>query len=365
MADMDMMRAAGLRLFPLLMLALAGCQSLAYYGQAARGQATLLLQRQPIPRLLADPATPPALRGQLQAVQRIRAFAAAELGLPVNGLYTSYVELGRPYAVWAVTASPELALEARNWCYWLVGCLSYRGYFREAAARREAVRLAREGWEVAVDGVLAYSTLGWFRDPVLSSFIALPEAELAELLFHELAHQVLYLPDDTAFNESLAVAVAEEGLRRYAARQGLDLAALAQARAREEALVALLLDWRRRLETALAGPAAAAEKRAAKAAVYAGLRAEYARLRAGRPGYEAADRWVASLNNARLNSVATYHALVPAFRAMLLEEDGNMARFLARCRALAALDRAGRHRRLAELAAAAAPAESPIPMSGR
>lgn len=344
----------------LVLLSLAGCQGLAYYGHAARGQAALLLKREPIPRLLADPATPPALRAQLQAVGRIRAFAAAELGLPAQRQYTSYVELGRPYALWAVTAAPELSLAPRTWCYWLVGCLSYRGYFREAAARREAAALAREGWDVAVDGVPAYSTLGWFSDPVLSSFVTLPEAELAELLFHELVHQVLYVPGDTAFNESLAVAVAEEGLRRYAAHRGLDLAAVEAARRREDALVRLLLDWRDRLGAALAAAPTVAAKRAAKAEVYAGLRADYARLRAGDAAYAGADAWFSGLNNARLNAVATYHDLVPAFRVLLRQEGGNVARFLARCRALAALDRDERHRRLAALAA------SPTdPMSGR
>lgn len=346
------MSASFLRLLVLLpALLLAGCQSMAYYAQAAQGQASVLLKRQPIPRLLERPDLEPGLRQRLEAVQRIRRFAANELGLPARRQYDSYVELGRDYPVWAVTAAPELSLAPRAWCYWLVGCLTYRGFFSETAARRHARELAEEGYEVDLSGVSAYSTLGWFRDPVLSSFITLPEPDLAELIFHELTHQVLYVPGDTAFNESLAVAVAEEGLRRYAARTGLDLRPLQQARSRQGQFIALVLDYRERLERALATADGPAEKRAAKASVYAGLHRAYAALRESWGGYAGYDDWFQGLNNARLNSVATYYRLVPALRLVLQEEGGDMARFMARCKALARLDLVERRRRLEVLLA--------------
>lgn len=346
------MTAPLLRLLALLpALLLAGCQGMAYYGQAVQGQASLLLKRQPIPRLLARPDLSPDLRRRLEAVQRIRRFAADELGLPARRQYDSYVELGRPYPVWSVTAAPELSLAPRTWCYWWVGCLSYRGFFSEAAARRYARVLREEGDDVDVGGVSAYSTLGWFRDPVLSSFISLPEPDLAELIFHELTHQVLYVPGDTDFNESLAVTVAEEGLRRYGAREGLDLRGVLQARARQREFVALVLDYRERLERAFAAATGEAQKREAKADAYAGLRAAYAGLRQSWGGYGGYDGWFADVNNARLNSVATYYRLVPALRLVLQEEGGDVARFMARCQALARLDLAERHRRLEMLLA--------------
>lgn len=330
---------------------LAGCQSAAYYAQAVQGQSAILLKRQPIPRLLARPDTAPELRARLEAVQRIRAFAASQLGLPVRRQYASYVELGRRYPVWSVTAAPELSLTPRTWCYWFVGCLSYRGFFAEATARRFAQRLEAEGNEVYLGGVMAYSTLGWFQDPVLSSFADLPEPELAELIFHELAHQVLYVPGDTEFNESLAVAVAEEGLRRYSQEQGLDLGRLEQSRRRQREFVTLVLDYRQRLEGVLAAAPTSTEKRQAKAALYSALLRDYEALRRDWGGHAGYDAWFEGLNNARLNSVATYYRLVPALRALLQEEGGDMARFLARCRALARLDIADRHRHLEVLLA--------------
>ncbi|MES2917628.1 MAG: aminopeptidase [Pseudomonadota bacterium] len=349
------MSAVLLRLPRLLLvlaaMTLAGCQSLAYYAQAVQGQGALLLRRQPIPRLLANPATPPDLRARLQAVQRIRRFAADELGLPARRQYGSYVELERPFPVWSVTAAPALSLSPRTWCYWFVGCMSYRGFFAEAAARRYARQLERAGEDVWFSGVSAYSTLGWFRDPVLSSFIGLPEPELAELIFHELTHQVLYVPGDTVFNESLAVAVAAEGLRRYAAREGLDLRPWRQAQARQREFVALVLDYRHRLAAVFAQAPDDAARRAGKAAVYADLRADYTLLKASWGGYAGYDPWFQDLNNARLNAVATYYELVPALNALLREEGGNMARFLSRCRDLSRLALAERHRRLGVLLA--------------
>lgn len=331
------------RLFTALaVLALSGC----YYLRTAQGQAALMLKRQPIERVLRQPDTDAVLRSQLEAVQRIRAFAAEELGLPARRQYGSYVELGRDYPVWSVVAAPALSLTPRTWCYWLVGCLSYRGFFNEAAALRYADALQRQGLEVYLSGISAYSTLGWFRDPVLSSFVHWPEAELAELLFHELTHQVLFVPGDTVFNESLAVTVAQEGLHRYAQRQGLDLSRVALARQRERQFVALILEHRRRLESLFADAASDEEKRRGKAELYASLVTAYDELKRSWGGYDGYDQWMSSLNNAKLNSVATYYQLVPPLQALLRANGGDMAKFLAACRELAQLDLAARHRRL-------------------
>lgn len=329
---------------------------MAYYAQAAAGQVQLMRQRESVDRLLRDPGTPPSLRLQLEAVGRIRDFAR-RLGLPARGQYDSYVRLDRAYPVWAVTAAPALSLSPRRWCYWVAGCVSYRGFFSEAAARRLALRLAAAGDDVAVDGVSAYSTLGWFSDPVLSSFAAWPEPALAELLFHELAHQAVYAPGDTVFNESLATVVAEEGLRRYAAATGLDLSRHDRERAREEAFVGLVLRYRRQLAAAYARGPDDDARRDAKAVLLAALRRDYATLSAGWGGARAGyDRWIASLNNARLASLATYHERVPALRRILRAEGGDMARFLSRCRELARLSAAERQRRLATTPGPDAPA---------
>jgi predicted aminopeptidase len=341
-------------------LLLGGCQSLGYYWQAAQGQGSLMLRRQSIEGLLARPDTPPELRARLVTVQRIRAFAEQELGLPARRQYDSYVELGRDYPVWSVAAAPELSLEPRVWCYWFVGCLSYRGFFHEEKARRYAGKLAQQGYEVNLSGVSAYSTLGWFSDPVLSSFAGLPEAELAELIFHELTHQVLFVPGDTVFNESLAVTVAEEGLRRYSAVYPQDLSRLALARQRRADFVKLVLDHRARLEAVYATPWSAAEKRVAKAAVHAALQAAHAEQKQAWGGYAGYDAWFATLNNAKLNTVATYYDLVPALQHLLREHDGNLARFLAACRELGKLDQVSRHRELTlRLDSAALPESSP------
>lgn len=325
---------------------LAGCQSAAYYAQAAHGQTALLAKRQSIPRLLKDEKTTPELRARLETVQRIRAFAADELGLPAQKQYASYVELGRAYPVWSVMAAPELSLVSKTWCYWFVGCLAYRGFFREDMALRYAGELEQQGLEVYLSGIPAYSTLGWFKDPVLSSFITLPEAELAEMLFHELTHQVLFVPGDTTFNESLAVAVAEEGLRRYSQQYPQDLERLARAKKRRDDFVRLVLKYRQQLHAVYISTRSDAEKREAKTQVLAALQTAYAAQKVEWGGYAGYDAWFASLNNAKLNTIGTYYDLVPALQALLRQEQGDLAKFFAACKELARLDSKTRRQRL-------------------
>ncbi len=265
--------------------ALGGCSAVEFYWQGIAGEADLLARAKPIAEVIES--TPdPALRARLARAQAIRAYASRELGLPDNRSYTDYADLGRPFVVWNVFAAPELSLVPRQWCFPVAGCVAYRGYFAESDARAEAARLAAAGDDVHVGGVPAYSTLGYFADPVLSTFIRYREAELARLVFHELAHQVVYVRDDTSFNESFATLVEEEGVARWVAAEGrsrdpAEVATLAADAARGRRLRAefraLMTTTRERLAALYGGTAGDDEKRAGKAAVFAQLRAEIAR----------------------------------------------------------------------------------------
>ncbi len=333
----------------------AGCSAavvdLSYYWQSARGHLALVHGARPISELLEDGAVEPALAQRLRQASRIRSFASEELALPENGSYTRYADLGRAYAVWNVVAAPELSLRLRQWCFPVAGCVSYRGYFSQAEAQRYAAELRAQGWEVQVAGVPAYSTLGWFDDPILSSFIRYPEGELARLIFHELAHQVAYARGDSTFNESFATALEREGLRRWlAARADPALAAgYREFDARRAQFVALLRATRARLETAYESQLADADKRAAKAREFAALREQYLQLKAGWGGYAGYDRWFADgVTNAHLGAVATYTELVPGFERLLAAHGGDLPRFYLAVRALATADRAERDRVLRE-----------------
>ena len=338
---------------PLCALALAGCADLSYYWQAADGQLDLWRRSRPIQARLADPDTGEQLKARLRRVEEIRGFASRELGLPDNGSYRDYADLGRPYLVWNVFAAPELSLTARQWCFPIAGCVTYRGYFAEAPAQTLATQLSAAGYDTYVGGVPAYSTLGWLDDPVPSTVIGYPDLDLARLIFHELAHQVVYVPGDTTFNESFATAVEREGARRWALSQGskADLAALAQSREREGQFTALVLATRARLAEVYAGPGDAASKRAGKQAIIDGLRAEYRRLEAHwGPGNRFARWFKGPLNNAQLASVAVYTERIPAFDALLEREGGDLGSFYSAVRDLSELPRPERDRRLDDLA---------------
>lgn len=342
-------RLSGLALASLVATALllAGC----YSGRAAWGGLRLMVARRPVARLLADPGTDPELAGRLRAARAMVEFAADELALPVGRAYDSYVELGRPYATWTVSAAPELSVEPVVWCFPVAGCVSYRGYFSEQRARRFARRLEAEGLDVEVGGVRAFSTLGWFRDPLLSSFLDLPEPELAGLLFHELAHRRLYVKDDTTFNESFASLVEEEGVARWLGGQGRaeELAAWRAARRRDDEVVELALATRARLAEAYAAARPEAWKRERKAALLGELRAAY-RERRGEWG----DRWDGffdeGLDNARLAVLGAYHELAPGLRRLLAKQQGELERFYRAAEALAELTPEARRSRLATAA---------------
>ncbi len=309
-------------------LALAGCETIAYYAQAVSGQIDLLSRAQPVERLIADPATSAALRERLALARSIRDYAAKELALPDNESYRAYADLGRPYAVWNVVAAPEFSLEPLQSCFPVAGCVSYRGFFAQPAAERHAGRLRAGGYDVLVYGVAAYSTLGKFDDPLLSTFIGYSDAELARLVFHELAHQVAYVQNDSTFNESFAVAVEREGVRRWLAAtgRGAQRTAFLEAQRRSEALSAVLEDARQRLKTLYGAPLApevARERKRAEMEALGRRLKDFPRLAGQAP------------NNALLASFATYTQLVPAFEKLLAGEGGDLPRFYERVRSLA------------------------------
>lgn len=329
----------------LTLLPLTGCGTIGYYGQAVAGHIGLMNARVPIADVIADPATPEAVRERLRVAQAARNFAVTELGLPDNGSYTRYVQLERSAVVYNVFAAPEFSLQAKQWCFPVAGCVVYRGYFAEERAGRSAEDYARQGYDTWVGGAAAYSTLGRFEDPLLSTMLYRDDARLAGLLFHELAHQRLYVKDDSAFNEAFATAVEEEGVRRWLGQAGRDaeLAAWELFGERVRAFEFLLARTRAQLQEVYAAELAEDDMRAAKAEAFEQLRREYAVLKASWDGWEGYDRWFEGpLNNARLIPSATYRGQVPAFRILLREAGGDLEAFYAACAALAELSQAER-----------------------
>jgi predicted aminopeptidase len=335
-------------------LALSGCATIDYYAQAVSGHLEVMWRAVPIEERLREPDTPETLKTKLERVLAVREFASRELALPDNGSFRRYADLGRPFVLWNVFAAPEFSLKPLESCFLFAGCVSYRGYYSEEKAERYAATLAERGYDVYVGGVPAYSTLGWFSDPVLSTFVQYPEAELARILFHELAHQVAYVKDDTVFNESFAATVEEEGVRRWLEREGTPAqrAAYEDTRRRRAEFTALLLKHRARLAAFYERPGTVEEKREGKRRLFAEMQDEYCALRASWGGFAGYDRLFArGANNALLASVAAYRELVPAFRALLAENRGDLAAFYAAVRGLARLDKPGRDVRLAALEA--------------
>jgi predicted aminopeptidase len=331
---------------------LASCSSLNYYAQAAQGQLNLLSDARPIDEWLSDQNTEPKLKLRLATARQIRSFAVQELGLPDNQSYRNYASLARPFVLWNVVATPELSLRPVQWCFPVAGCVSYRGYYSKEDAQAYASELRAEGNDVQVGGVPAYSTLGWFSDPLISTFIYYPDAELARLLFHELSHQVLYVQGDSQFNESFASAVEEAGVERWLSGFGNQTMRdnFVKFSARKQQFLALLMACRRALEASYAAKDSVAAKRAAKARHFQALKDDYLALKTRWNGFAGYDRFFAEpLSNAHLASIATYNDFIPAFRALLAREK-TFPRFYAAARALAELDKEERHRRLKQLA---------------
>lgn len=336
----------------------SGCSTLGYYGQSLGGHLHLLSAARPVPEWLGDPSTPQPLRERLELTQRMREFAVAELKLPDNGSYRRYADLKRPAAVWNVVAAPELSLQLKTWCFPVLGCVGYRGYFDRGDAQQLAEQLQADGWETTVYGVPAYSTLGWSNwfggDPLLNTFIELPEGEVARLIFHELAHQVAYASDDTMFNESFATAVERLGVERWLAAHGGAAAREAYARydARRSDFRALTSRTRAALDALYRSDAPPQHQRARKAELMRELREGHARLKAGPwNGYAGYDRWFEHANNAALGVLAAYHELVPAFEQLFDRQGRDFGRFYATVAQLAALPKEERRAKLAAVSA--------------
>lgn len=315
---------------------LGSCQTLGFYGQAIGGQAEILRKSKPIPPMLADPATDPALRRQLQSVQEIRAFASDHLTLPGDESYGRYADLGREHVTWVLYAAPEFSLEPKTWWYPTLGRLDYRGFFREEDTEELAAKLRAEGLDVQTGGVDAYSTLGWFHDPVLNTFVHAADVDLAELIFHELTHRKLFRNGDTMFNESLATAVAEVGVRRWLKHEGR-LADLKKYEARliRRAEFYDRIDFTRaELEKLYASGAPPDRMRKKKAALFADLRDRFRELRR-KWGGRGLEGWLTrDINNADLVSLATYQEQVPAFHRLLEECGADLESFFKRAKRL-------------------------------
>lgn len=328
-----------------IVAAVSGCQTLGFYSQAVKGQYQIFAHEQPVKKLLADGQTPASLRARLELLETLRAFAKSNLALPIDGHYRKYVDLHRPYVVWNVEAAPEFSLQPKTWWYPLVGSLEYRGYFTKAGATNYAGSLRQQGYDVTTGGVQAYSTLGWFKDPVLNTFLFEPDADLAEILFHELGHQRVFARGDTDFNEAFATTVGQEGARRWLRARGdqraythylaelqrtRQFAALVkETRAKLQVLYGDTLTDEGKVKAARVKPAMpAAQLRHDKQVVLAELRANYAKLKAQWGGATDYDGWFkGEVNNAQLNSVAAYYDLVPGFERLLQLNGGDLEKF--------------------------------------
>lgn len=324
---------------------ISGCANLAYYTQSLRGQFDLLWKRSVITELVKRPDTPADLKDKLVRVLRLREFASQMLLLPDNGSYRSYADLQREHAVWTVYATLEFSLELRQWCFPFAGCVSYRGHFSPEAAEEFAASLRAQGDDVYIGGVDAYSTLGWFDDPVLNTFIRRSEPELAGLIFHELAHQQLYVKNDTTFNESFARTVELEGVRLWLQSHGTpeQLDNHARNETRRDEFVAVINRARDRLRALYAADLPLETKRAQKQQLFELIKKDYAELKQHWAGYTGYDAWFATqLNNAKLASVTTYADDVPAFQALLKQKNHDFAAFYAAAKALGGLPQAER-----------------------
>ncbi len=328
---------------------ITGCVTVGYYAQSVRGQWDILSRSQAISDVLDESDDDARLQDKLKLVLEVRKFATEALRLPDNGSYTRYADLGRPYAVWNVFAAPELSLVPQTWCFPVVGCVVYRGYFDREDARRFASSLQTRGLDVFVGGVPAYSTLGWFADPILNTVMGYADVDLAGLVFHELAHQLVYVKDDSVFNESFATAVELEGVRRWLQSKGDEarIAAYRERKRRDRAVVALILRHREDLARIYGSDRDAAWMRREKHAVIADMQRQFTALTASWPDYDRFRAWFSTpINNAKLVAVAAYQDLVPDFEALLDGLDGDLGRFYGEVERLAKLDKVARTKRL-------------------
>jgi len=333
----------------LILVALSSCSSVGYYYQAISGHVDLISRERPLDDVLNDPKTSDALKQKLQLAKQARQFASLQLLLPDNDSYKTYADLQRDSVVWNVIATPAYSVKAKNWCFLIVGCLSYRGYFEEQDAVELASRLKTDGLDVQVSGAWAYSTLGYFDDPLLNTMMGHSDASLIGIIFHELAHQVVYISGDTAFNEAFATAVEQEGLRRWFKQQDdekkyQDYLQRKQAKHRFYELLKITRD---KLNIAFEQDTTEQQKLTAKKTIYAQLKTDYKKWRVENNFY-AYDRWMQrDLNNSHLALIATYQDLVPTFLSILASVDGDLTQFYKLVEELGELEKEQRQQRLA------------------
>ena len=323
----------------------SGCSTMGYYAQSIGGHLALVHAAKPVPDWLADDQASPALKERLRLSQRIRDFAITELKEPDNASYRRYADLHRSSVIWNVVAAPELSLRLQTWCFPVVGCVGYRGYYDEAEAKAFADTLRAQRLEVSVYGVPAYSTLGKlpfdaFADPLLNTFIQYPEGDLARLIFHELAHQIAFAAGDTVFNESFATSVERIGGDRWLMQHASQMARdeIAQGDARRHDFRELTMRYRDSLNALFESGASDDDKRAGKATLMSQLRSDYANMKRERwGGFSGYDGWFARANNASFGVLAAYNELVPNFERLFEREGRDFDRFYAEVKRLAAL----------------------------
>ena len=329
----------------LITIPLSGCIDFGYYLQCAKGQMEVSSNSRPIAEIIEDPQTTPETRQKLEKVLLIRNFAVTELGLPDNDSYRYYADIGRPYVVWNVVATTEFSLKPKQWCFPVSGCVSYRGYFKQQDAETLASTLQKENYDVDLYGVQAYSTLGWFDDPVLSTFVTSSDARLAGLLFHELAHQLIYIDGDTSFNEAFAMTVQIEGVRRWFQQTANpeEWQYFLDQQVQTEVFQDYLQTTHQQLSILYSQDLSIEEMRAEKQQLISEAIKQFAQLKkSGRLGHRF-DRWMApGLNNARLAGIATYRELVPGFQAILAQCRGELGCFYEKVRSLSKLSQAER-----------------------
>ena len=339
-------------IFIITLISINSCSSVHYYAQAIGGHTKLLLQREAVEKAISNGDIDTETANKLRLTQSIRAFANSS-GLTTGDAYTTYVKTGEPYVVWNVFAAPEFSLSLKQFCFPVVGCTSYKGYFRKSAAEQAAAKLSSEGLDVFVGGVAAYSTLGWFSDPILDSFLFRSDAQLAALIFHELAHRQLYVKGDSQFNESFATAIERHLLQKWLVeeRRLPELAAFEAAIKRQQQMLQLVTEIKKELDLVYSQDIALETRRKAKQDLFNALRERYQVMQEDWQGNEDYRGWVMSeLNNAKLGTLTTYNNWVVSFNALLTVENGDIPAFIASVKRLSRLDRDQRDRRLAALA---------------
>ena len=325
---------------------LYGCTNLPYYAQAVDGQMEILLKAQSINTILADPNTDKVLKNTLSRVILLRKFASRTLKLPNNESYMNYADLKRPYVVWNVYATPEFSTKLKEWCFVGVGCVEYHGFFSKEEAYLFAEKLGNKGYDVHVAGIRAYSTLGWFDDPVLNTFIGFSEIQLARLIFHELAHQIIYVNDDTEFNESFATMVELEGTRRWLESNGTSEQqdTFDEGQRGEIIFTELVLKYRKQLDKLFLSAVNESEKRSYKSYIFTELCREFNQLKSANNTLSSYDQWFElKMNNALLATISTYRKHVPKFQSLLARQGGDLEVFYSAVRDIGKLTKSDRY----------------------